>query len=153
MNSKSINISDLILFSRLKVKLPIQSQIIEMRDSRNFSGGLVTNRRDVNLPPNLHDFRIIDITMVPIVCYFPKNSYLVKAFNEKIKMPAGIFGHLMSSHLIYSPSNGTQNGHRTMTLEMLFGAFEILFTGWIVAFFAFLFELFKTNLNRRRLVK
>lgn len=107
------------------MNLAAVSQISEMRDTRKFSGGLVTNRKDVKLPPNLDDLRTIDIAMVPIVCYFPKNFYLVKAFNEKIKTlkSAGIFGHLSSFQTFPAPSNETQVRQKVMTLKMLFGAF------------------------------
>lgn len=125
-----------------------------MRDLRNFTGGLVTFRLDVKPPPNLDDFRTIDIAMVPIVCFFPKNSYLVRPFNEKIKMlrSGGIFDFLWSLNTTRTPSNGSQNGHNVMTLQMLLGAFEILLTGLIIAFLVFLLEMFKIHLIRRKLV-
>lgn len=55
--------------------------------------------------------------------------------------------------MIYEPSNGMQDGHKAMTLRMLFGAFEILLTGWIVALIIFSFELLTFKLSRKRLAE
>lgn len=127
--------------------MALLSKLIEKRDLRNFTGGLVSFRIGVKLPPNLDDFRTIDIAMVPIVCFFPKNSFLVRVFNEKINIlkSAGIFDFLWSLRMEHPLSNGTQDGHKVMTLEMLLGAFEVLLTGLILAFIVFLFEWLKIN--------
>lgn len=82
---------------------------------------------------------------VQIVNYFPKHSYLVEPFNEKIGIlkSAGLVQRWMNRYidLSYLKVNSESTGAKVMNIVQLSGGFQVLIMGWVVSLVAFTLEL------------
>lgn len=91
----------------------------------------------------------------PVVFYFPKNSMLVKAFNEKISVlkAAGLIDYWISQHMNvqYIKMKNKAIGPRRMTLQQLIAVFNILIVGCAVGSVSFILELLWLKLTIRLL--
>lgn len=84
-------------------------------------------------------------TMIPITIYYPKDSYLVGPFDEKLiwLQCSGLISHWASQEVDYRylSYSSESTGPRAMTLEHLLGTFQIWIFMCIFAFMIFLLEL------------
>lgn len=81
-----------------------------------------------------------------IVMYFPKNFYLIDAINKKLTAfkSSGLiqFWIRKFANERFFNFKQTKQGRRALSLDHLFGVFNILFIGNVAALTIFLFELF-----------
>lgn len=82
---------------------------------------------------------------IQIVYYFPKNSYLVDALNEKmgILKSAGLVNRIMERYIDrgYVKMNQDHVGARSMNISQLSGSFEMLIIGYCSGIVIFIIEL------------
>lgn len=88
----------------------------------------------------------------PITFYFPKNSFLVEAFDEKISFSkaAGLIDYWISKHmdLKYIRVAEAPQGARSLTLQQISGILKIWLAGCLTSSIVFLLEYFQSKMLR-----
>lgn len=88
----------------------------------------------------------------PVVFYFPKNSKLVNAFNEKMSVlkAAGLIDYWISKHMNvqFIKLKDEVSGPRRMTLQQLVAVFSILSVGNALGLVSFICELLWLKITR-----
>lgn len=84
------------------------------------------------------------VIVYPIVIFFRKNSHLVKAFDEKMRIlkSAGIVGYWTDFYFQtkFLRMKDKPAGPKQMTIETLLGAFQLIFLGWCMSLLVFILE-------------
>lgn len=97
------------------------------------------------------------IETIPIGNYFRKNSFLVEVFNDQLSalMSAGLVSYWTDKFFRppYLRAKETNSGPKQMTLETLFGAFQLIVMGLLISFSVFLIELTCKVLKKSKKVK
>lgn len=80
----------------------------------------------------------------PVVLYFRKNHFILKAFDRKISLfkSAGIVGYWISCFKVKQFSQN-KNNPKVMTLYDLSGIFKVWIFGLVIALVAFVIEAIK----------
>lgn len=85
------------------------------------------------------------VYMVQVAIFFQKNSYLLKAFDDKIILlkENGIINNWISKYMDYSYANVKQppKGPEILNVNRLLGGFYVFAFGLSISFFVFVFEL------------
>jgi hypothetical protein len=80
----------------------------------------------------------------PVGILFPKNSFLVNVFNEKLRYlkANGMLNHWLSRYIdaSYLYVRNKSSGPKALTIEQLLGSFQIWSFGLILAIMAFVVE-------------
>ena len=91
--------------------------------------------------------------MVPIVIYFPQNSYMVENIDPLLLQfeAAGLIQFWASDNVNnkYLTFNFESSGPKKLTVEHLYGSFQLLAAGLIILVITFLFELFWIMFRKR----
>lgn len=129
----------------------------------SFKGGLmiplsqVLYKNQVNFRSFLYKVCKEFYTMVPVSIFFPRNSYLVENFSNKLIAfeAAGLIQHWASAHMDmkYLNFNADNVGPKKLTLSHLSGTNQMLIGGLVLAFVSFIFEMFWFKLRTVSVVK
>jgi hypothetical protein len=88
---------------------------------------------------------------------FPKNSWLVETFDEKMGMMAenGLIDYLIGKYMDpkYLHIKEKKHGPRTLNMCQLFGGFEVLIGGLSISFALFCVEFLSKVFKTKRLKK
>lgn len=124
----------------------------------NFKGAVVSVMDELlylnKMNRKNYSFRVLnEYLFTSQACWaFPKNSYLVAAFDEKLSFltDSGLINHLSSKYMDpkYLHVRKIKQGPRNINLNQLFGAFEVLFGGLLIATLFFLNEIWFTDVKK-----
>lgn len=95
--------------------------------------------------------------MVPVVIFFPKNSYLPEIFSRKLEEfeAAGLITYWASAHMDtkYLNFNSGNEEPKKITLSHIFGTVQLLFFGLFVSFVVFSGEFLFFKICKSKSVK
>lgn len=145
------NIKNMVFYNRRKVvKFDDYPMLRQKTLNPYFRGGVIQPLLEViylnqqnykNFTYNVLKEYLFDIQ---IVCYFPKNSYLVETLNEKIGIlkSAGLVNLWMEKYIdrSYVKMDQSQVGARVMSITHLLGNFQMLLIGYCAAIMIFIVE-------------
>lgn len=129
----------------------------------NFKGGIMITLSQVLYKNQIHQksfhYQVCKefYSMVPVVLYFPKNSYLVESLNRKLEAfaTAGLIQYWASVHtnMKYLNLRFTNTGPKKLSLSHLSGIIQILIGGLVLSTVGFAGELLWARFRNSRMKK